>query len=193
MNVRKLMADLKKYLWDLEPVFTAGTTQAIVALIVALFHPSAWVTGVVEAGFGLLTAVFTMLKVEPKRPALFTGVVVALGTLLVALGVPHVNSGSISAVNGLLAIVLASMLREKVTPKPPGATRQAISQLTKRRAAMPSAQAVPDTGMARLASDAGAAAAALARVAADAKIVGDAPVPQPRNPDTAGSQAAADT
>ncbi len=200
---RKLVASLKKYLWELEPVFTAGTAQAIVALVVALFHPAAWVTGVIEAAFAIVAALYAMAKVNPKRPALFTGLVTAIGTLLVALGVPHVNSGLVSAINGVLAIVLASLLREKVSPVPDQTLRTGLSQLRHpgRSGPQPApagSQAAPAAGsvaspaggsvaspaagsdMARLATDATAAADALAQVAADAKAMGAAEVPSPR-------------
>jgi hypothetical protein len=202
---QKLVASLKKYLWELEPVFTAGTAQAIVALVVALFHPAAWVTGVIEAAFAIVAALYMMLKVEPKRPALFTGLVTAVGTLLVALGVPHVNSGLISGVNGVLAIVLTSLLREKVSPVRGQTVRQGLSQLRHPGQGGPQsaagaqagpaggAQAGPaagsladppaGAGMARFATDATAAADALAQVAADAKAMGAAPVPPPRTGD----------
>ncbi len=188
---QKLLASLKKYLWELEPVFTAGTAQAIVALVVALLHPAAWVTGVIEAAFAIVAALYAMVKVEPKRPALFTGLVTAIGTLLVALGVPHVNSGLISGVNGVLAIVLASLLREKVTPVLGQTMRQGLSQLVHPgRAAAQAAPAAGSVGaqgagadMSRLATDATAAADALAQVAADAKAIGTAQVPPPRTAD----------
>jgi hypothetical protein len=200
---RKLVASLKKYLWELEPVFTAGAAQAIVALVVALFHPAAWVTGVIEAAFAIVAALYAMAKVNPKRPALFTGLVTAIGTLLVALGIPHVNSGLISAINGVLAIVLASLLREKVSPVRGQTLRTGLSQLRHPGSAAPQpaaagSQPAPAAGslanpaagsaanpaaesdMARFATDATAAADALAQVAADAKAMGAAPVPPPR-------------
>jgi hypothetical protein len=54
--------------------------------------------------------------VDKVTPVLFTGLLTAVGTLIMAFGVPHVTGGLVSAVNALLAIVLASLLREKVTP-----------------------------------------------------------------------------
>ncbi len=154
---QKLVAGLKKYLWDLEPVFTAGTAQAIVALVVALFHPAAWVTGVIEAAFAIVAALYAMAKVDPKRPALFTGLVTAIGTLLVALGVPHVSSGLISAINGVLAIVLASLLREKVSPVPDQTLRAGLKQLRHPGSAAGSQPAAAEPGQAAAGSQPNAA------------------------------------
>lgn len=110
---------MKMKLYSLEPVFKAGTVQAVVALVIALgFNLSAGATGVIEGGAAALLGLLTAIVVNNATPALFTGVLTAAATLLVAFGVPHVSSGLVSAVYALLAIVMASLLREKVSPEP---------------------------------------------------------------------------
>lgn len=101
----------------LEPVFTAGTVQAVLGLVIALgFNLSAAATGAIEAVAAAVLALIVAASVDKATPVLFTGLLTAVGTLLVTFGVPHVSSGLVSAVNAVLAIVLASLLREKVTP-----------------------------------------------------------------------------
>jgi hypothetical protein len=107
-----------KKLISLEPVLSASTVQALLALIIAVgVHLSPAVTGGIEAVAAALLALITAASVDKVTPALWTGLVTALGTLLIAFGVPHVNAGEVSAVNAVLAIVLASLLREKVSPR----------------------------------------------------------------------------
>jgi hypothetical protein len=107
---------LKKLL-SLEPVFAAGTVQAVLALVVALgFHLSAGVTGGIEAVAAAVLALIAAAVVNKVSPVLFTGLLSAVGTLLIAFGVPHVSGGLVSAANGVLVIVLTSLLREKVSP-----------------------------------------------------------------------------
>jgi hypothetical protein len=106
-----------KNLAKLEPVFAAGTIQAVLALVVALgFHLSAGVTGAIEAVAAAVLALIVAASVDKVTPVLYTGLLTAAGTLLMAFGVPHVSSGLVSAVNAVVAIVLASLLREKVSP-----------------------------------------------------------------------------
>jgi hypothetical protein len=106
-----------KYLLKFEPVFSAGTVQAVLALIVALgFNLSAGVTGAIEAVAAAILALLVAFSVDKVTPVLFTGLLTAVGTLLIAFGVPHINSGEVSAANALVAIILASLLRDKVTP-----------------------------------------------------------------------------
>jgi hypothetical protein len=106
-----------KKLISLEPVLSASTVQAVLALIIAVgVHLSPAVTGGIEAVAAALLALIIAASVDKVTPALWTGLVTALGTLLIAFGVHHVSAGEVSAVNAVLAIVLASLLREKVTP-----------------------------------------------------------------------------
>jgi hypothetical protein len=101
----------------LEPLFAAGTVQAALALVVALgFHLSAGVTGGLEAVAAAVLALITAAVVSKTTPVLYTGLLTAVGTLIMAFGVPHVTGGLVSAVNALLVIVLSSLLREKVSP-----------------------------------------------------------------------------
>jgi hypothetical protein len=174
-----LASDLRRYLWDCEPVLTQGATQALAALVIALPAPGGVLAGVLEAAFAVVTAFIVMLKVDPKRPVLLTGLSAGLGTLIATFGVQHPSSGTVSTVNGLLAVVLASLLREKVTPQPAGTTRHALSRLAD--GSGPAAGTARGTQLARLASDANAAATALAKVAEDATALGDGghDVPQP--------------
>jgi hypothetical protein len=107
-----------KRLLSLEPVLSAGTVQAVLALVVALgFTLRPGVTGAIEAAAAALGALIAAAAVDKATPVLYTGLLTAVGTLLIAFGVHGVSSGLVSAVNAVLAIVLASLLREKVTPK----------------------------------------------------------------------------
>ena len=106
-----------KRLLSLEPVFSAGTVQAVLALVVALgFHLSAGVTGGIEAVAAAILALLAASAVDKFTPVLFTGLLTSVGTLVIAFGVPHVNSGEVSAANAVVTIILASLLREKVSP-----------------------------------------------------------------------------
>ncbi len=114
-----------KSLLKFEPVLSAGTVQAVLALVVALgFHLSVGVTGSIEAVAAALLALLAASAVDKATPVLFTGLLTAVGTLVIAFGVPHVTSGLVSAVNAVVAIVMASLLREKVTPTAAKAPRQ---------------------------------------------------------------------
>lgn len=106
-----------KYLVKFEPVLSAGTVSAALALVLAVgIHLSVGVTGAIEAVAAALLALITAAAVNKVTPVLWTGLVTAGGTLLIAFGVPHVSAGEVSAANAVLAIVLTSLLREKVTP-----------------------------------------------------------------------------
>ena len=99
-----------------ETVFKAGTVQAVVALVFAFgINLSAEVTGVIEGGAAAALGLLTATVVEKVSPILYTGLLTAAGTLVVAFGVPNVSSGAVTAVYALLAIVMASLLREKVS------------------------------------------------------------------------------
>jgi hypothetical protein len=125
-----------KKLISLEPVLSASTVQAVLALIIAVgVHLSPAVTGGIEAVAAALLALIIAASVDKVTPALWTGLVTALGTLLIAFGVHHVSAGEVSAVNALLAIVLASLLREKVTPLARTVKRAPAKRWPVRRAA----------------------------------------------------------
>jgi hypothetical protein len=125
-----------KKLISLEPVLSASTVQAVLALVFAVgVHLSPAVTGGIEAVAAALLALITAASVDKVTPALWTGLVTALGTLLVAFGVHHVNAGDVSAVNVVLAVVLASLLREKVTPLARTVKRARAKRSLMRRAA----------------------------------------------------------
>jgi hypothetical protein len=135
----------EKYL--AEPVFKVGTVQAVIALFIALkFNLSASVTGIIEGGAAAAGGLFTAFVVEEGAPALFTGLLTAAGTLLVAFGVPNVSSELVSAVYALLAIVMASLLRGQVHPKPIGPAKVELLRrrdLTKSPPSHPTEQSPP--------------------------------------------------
>ncbi|MGH3304016.1 MAG: hypothetical protein ACRDOK_20535 [Streptosporangiaceae bacterium] len=79
-------------------------------------HFSVAQTAGIESTAAAFLAVIAALSVDKATPALYTGLLTAAGTCLTAFAVPHVTPGLVSAVNGILAIVMASLLREKVTP-----------------------------------------------------------------------------
>jgi hypothetical protein len=107
---------MKRFL-ALEPVFTATTVQAVLALVLSAgVHVSPGVAGGVEAVAAAVLALISAAAVDKWQPAVITGLLTAVGTLLVAFGVPHVTGGEVSAVNAVVAIVMGSLLREKVTP-----------------------------------------------------------------------------
>lgn len=99
-----------------EPALVLGTVSAVLSLIVALNvglsaeQAGLWVA-VITAVFSAVTA----LAVRPVSPAVFTGVVVAVGDLLMGYHF-HVSPGVLSAVSALLLSVMTLLTRHQVTP-----------------------------------------------------------------------------
>jgi cytochrome bd-type quinol oxidase subunit 1 len=103
-----------------EPAVVAGAVQAVISLVIALgFHLSATQAAGWEGGASALCGLIVAASVRTpgKLIAAATGFLTALGTLLIAYKVPHVSAGTVSAVNFLVATVLAYLLRQGVTPK----------------------------------------------------------------------------
>jgi hypothetical protein len=101
----------------LYPVLSAGVVQAALACVVALgLHLTAGQTGAIEGAAAAVAALLTALAVRPFQVAALTGVLTALGTVLVAFGVHGASSSVVSAVNLMLAAVLAALTHGNVTP-----------------------------------------------------------------------------
>jgi hypothetical protein len=106
-----------KRLLSLEPVLSAGVIQAAIALVVALgFSLTAGQSGAIEAAAAAVAALITALSVRPFQVPALTGALTAVGTLLVAFGVPHVQPSLVSSFNAALVAILAIVLRGHVTP-----------------------------------------------------------------------------
>jgi len=80
------------------------------------FLLSAGVTGGIDPAAAALLGLLVAANTKPFAPAALTGLLTAVGTLLVALGVKHVSGGEVSAVNAVVAIVMANVLRAHVSP-----------------------------------------------------------------------------
>jgi hypothetical protein len=74
------------------------------------------VTGGIDPAAAALLGLLVAANTKPFAPAALTGLLTAVGTLLVALGVKHVSGGEVSAVNAVVAMVMANVLRAHVSP-----------------------------------------------------------------------------
>jgi hypothetical protein len=99
-----------------EPALILGVVSSTLSLIVALN------IGLTAAQAGLwvalITALFsavTALAVRPISPAVFTGVVVAVGDLLMGYHF-HVSPGVLAGVSALLLSVMTLLTRHQVSP-----------------------------------------------------------------------------
>src|SRR5215469_4548875 len=100
------------------PILSAATVQAALGLVVALgFHLSAGQTGSIEAAAAAVLALLSAPSVKPFPVPLFTGALAAIGTLLVAYKVPHVDSAEVAAVVALLTAVLGHVGHTAVVNK----------------------------------------------------------------------------
>lgn len=100
-----------------EPALAAGVVQAVISLAVGLgLHLTAGQTGALEAATSAVLAAVVAFSARPVQVSAFTGALAAVGTVLVAFGVPHVTGGSVSSLNAVLVAVLALVLRGHVTP-----------------------------------------------------------------------------
>lgn len=101
-----------------EPAAVVAVVQTLIALVVQFgFTLTAAETGGIlaatAAALGLIAAVAT----RPFAPSAATGLLTALGTVLVAFGVPHVTGGMVSGLNALvLAGFALTAVRPQVTP-----------------------------------------------------------------------------
>jgi hypothetical protein len=102
-----------------EPAAIAGVLQALISLVISWgLHLTPAQAGGIEAGASAVLALLVTASVRPFPVAALTGAMTTIGTLLMAFGVPHVTAGEVSAVNAVLASVLALVLRGHVTPVP---------------------------------------------------------------------------
>ena len=101
---------------NLYPVLSAGFVQAALALLFAFgVHLSPGVTGAIEAVAAAVLGLWTAVKVQPLAPAVITGLFTAVGTLLIALKLPHVSGQEVSALNALVVIIMTSVLHGNVS------------------------------------------------------------------------------
>lgn len=104
-------------LGESEPAALAGVLQALISLAVSWgLNLTAAQAGGIEAAGTAVLAILVARSVRPFPVAALTGAMTTIGTLLMAFGVPHVTAGEVSAVNAILASVLALILRGHVTP-----------------------------------------------------------------------------
>lgn len=107
---------MKRFL-SLYPFLSAGTVQAALALAVALgLHLTAAQTGSIEAAAAAVLALLVATTARPVPVPLLTGALTAIGALLVAFRVPHIDSGEVSAAVAFLAAVLSGVGHLAATP-----------------------------------------------------------------------------
>jgi len=107
-----------KYLLKFAPFLSAGIIQAALALVIALgWKPSAGVTGGIEAVAAALLALIVAAQSSDVTVAVVSGLLTAVGTLLVAFAVPHVTTGLVSAANVFLTALVAIYLHTSVPSK----------------------------------------------------------------------------
>lgn len=107
---------MKRFL-SLFPFLSAGTVQAAIALAITLgLHLTSAETGSIEAAAAAVLALWVARNVRPVPVPLFTGTLTAVGALLVAFRVPHVNSGEVSALVAFLAALLSGVGHLAATP-----------------------------------------------------------------------------
>ena len=80
------------------------------------FLLSAGVTGGIDPAAAVVLGLLVAANTKPSAPVALAGLLTAVGMLLVALGVKHVSGGEVSAVNAVVAIVMANVLRAHVSP-----------------------------------------------------------------------------
>jgi len=108
------------------PFLSAATVQAALGLVVALgFQLTAGQTGTIEAAAAAVLALLTAPTVKPFPVPLFTGALTAIGALLVAFKVPHVNSAEVAALVAFLAALLGTTAHTAVVNKTLSADRAA--------------------------------------------------------------------
>jgi len=106
------------YLYKFAPFLSAGLIQAALALVIALgWKPSVGVTGGIEAVAAALLALLTAAQSSDVTVALVSGLLTAVGTLLVAFAVPHVSTGLVSAFNVFFTALAAIYLHTSVPSK----------------------------------------------------------------------------
>lgn len=100
-----------------EPAVFSGLVQAAIAIGTSLgLNLTAAEQGVLLAA---TTAGLTLLVAAVTRPfpvSALTGFATALGTALIAFGVPHVTPGAVSSVNAFAGILVTILVSIRVTP-----------------------------------------------------------------------------
>lgn len=113
------------------PFLSAATVQAAIALAIALgWHLTPVQTGSIEAAAAAVLAVLVAVSVRPFPVPLFTGALLAIGTLLVSFKAPHVTAGGVSAFVAFLAALLGGFGHQAVSTKLGLRERQAAGSST---------------------------------------------------------------
>ena len=101
-----------------EPAAVVAVVQTLIALLVQFgFTLTPAETGGILAATSAALGLIAAIATRPFVPAAATGLLTALGTVLVAFGVPHVSSGMVSGLNALILAVFAlAAVRPQVTP-----------------------------------------------------------------------------
>jgi hypothetical protein len=100
-----------------EPVLLTGAVQAVLALLSAtVVSLTADETGALLAASSAVLALIAAAATRKVSTSVVTGFTTAVVTLLVAFGVPGVNPGIVSVLNGAVTAVMALILRQNVTP-----------------------------------------------------------------------------
>jgi hypothetical protein len=108
------------YLVTTEPAIFTAAVQTLITLGVQFgLSPSAAVTGAILAATTAALALLAAVRTRPFHLAALTGFVTAIGTLLLAFGVPHIAPGLVSSVNMVIVAAFAfAAVRPQVTPLP---------------------------------------------------------------------------
>lgn len=101
-----------------EPAAVTAIVQALIGLVVQFgFTLTAAETGSLLAATTAGLAVIAAAATRPFQVSALTGLLTALGTLLLAFGVPHVQAGMVTAVNAVVVGAFAFLgTRPQVTP-----------------------------------------------------------------------------
>lgn len=102
------------------PALFSGGAQVLLGLIVASgFHLTPLQSAIVQGAGGVLSAVVVAFLARPVAPSAYAGIVTAIGSLLIAYGVPHVTGPVVSMAAGLVAALVAFILHGHVSPAKP--------------------------------------------------------------------------
>lgn len=99
-----------------EPALILALAQALLSLLVgAGLNLTPTQTGAILAVVSAASGLVVAIAVKEIAAPVLVGFSTAVGTLLITFNVPHVSSGLVSAVNGVIVALVALILRGNVT------------------------------------------------------------------------------
>lgn len=100
-----------------EPALIMGLVTTLLGLLMSAgIHLSTDKTGVIEAVVSAALGLIVAAATWPFAVGAVTGLIGAVGTLLLTFGVHHVSAGEVSAVNAFVVAILAVIMRMHITP-----------------------------------------------------------------------------